>query len=36
MQGHARSIPVQGAKIPDALQPKKQNLKQKQYCNKFN
>ena len=36
MQGGARSIPVQGGKIPDALQPIKKNLKQKQYCNKFN
>ena len=31
-------IPGQGAKTPPALQPKKkkQNIKQKQYCNKFN
>ena len=29
-------IPVWGAKIPHALQPKYQNIKQKQYCNKFN
>ena len=36
MQRSARSIPIQGAKIPDALHPKNQNLKQKQYCNKFN
>ena len=28
--------PGQGAKIPHALQPKNQNIKQKQYCNKFN
>ena len=25
-----------GAKIPHASQPKNQNTKQKQYCNKFN
>ena len=25
-----------GAKILHALQPKKQNIKQKQYCSKFN
>ena len=29
-------IPDQGAKIPHALRPKHQNIKQKQYCNKFN
>ena len=29
-------IPGQGAQIPHALQPKNQNIKQKQYCNKFN
>ena len=29
-------IPVWGAKIPHALWPKHQNIKQKQYCNKFN
>ena len=34
--GGARSIPHQGAKIPHALWPKNQNIKQKQYCNKFN
>ena len=28
--------PSQGAKIPHASQPKNQNIKQKQYCNKFN
>ena len=34
----AGSIPGQGSKIPHALWPKKkkQNIKQKQYCNKFN
>ena len=34
--GGAGSIPGRGAKIPHALQPRKQNIKQKQYCNKFN
>ena len=29
-------IPGQGAKIPRASWPKNQNIKQKQYCNKFN
>ena len=29
-------IPGQGAEIPDALWPKNQNIKQKQYCYKFN
>ena len=29
-------IPVQGAKIPHASGSKNQNIKQKQYCNKFN
>ena len=29
-------IPGQGAKIPHASTPKSQNIKQKQYCNKFN
>ena len=28
-------IPSQGPTIPHALQPKNQNIKQKQYCNKF-
>ena len=28
-------IPGQGAKIPHALGPKNQNMKQKQCCNKF-
>ena len=32
----AGSIPVWRAKIPQALQPKTQNIKQKEYCNKFN
>ena len=31
----AGSIPGQGAKIPHTLGPKNQNIKQKQYCNKF-
>ena len=34
--GGVGSIPGWGAKIPHALQPKNQNIKQKQYCNKFN
>ena len=29
-------IPGRGAKIPHASRPKKQNIKQKQHCNKFN
>ena len=29
-------IAGQGTKIPHALQPKSQNIKQKKYCNKFN
>ena len=29
-------IPGRGAKLPYALCPKHQNIKQKQYCNKFN
>ena len=33
--GGAGSIPGQGAKIPHASRPKYQNIKQKQYCNKF-
>ena len=33
--GGAGSVPGQGAKIPHASQPKDQNIKQKQYCNKF-
>ena len=32
----AGSIPSQGAESPHALWPKNQNIKQKQYCNKFN
>ena len=34
--GGAGSILGQSAKIPYALWPKSQNIKQKQYCNKFN
>ena len=30
------SIPDWGAKIPHASQPKNQNIKQMQQCNKFN
>ena len=29
-------IPGRGAKIPHASRPKNQNIKQEQYCNKFN
>ena len=32
----AGSIPGQGTKIAHASGPKKQNIQQKQYCNKFN
>ena len=35
MQGVGGSTPGQGTKIPYASQPKKQNIKQRQYCNKF-
>ena len=34
--GGASSIPGQGAEIPHASWSKNQNIKQKQYCNKFN
>ena len=34
--GVVGSIPGRGAKIPHASGPKNQNIKQKQYCNKFN
>ena len=30
------SVPGQGTEIPRAAGPKSQNIKQKQYCNKFN
>ena len=33
--GGVGSIPGQGTRIPDALWPKSQITKQKQYCNKF-
>ena len=33
--GVVGSIPGWGAKIPHAQRPKNQNIKQKQYCNKF-
>ena len=33
--GGVGSIPSRGAKIPHALGPKNQNIKQKQYYNKF-
>ena len=33
--GGTGSIPGGGPKIPHALQPKNQNIKQKQYCSKF-
>ena len=33
--GSVGSIPGLGAKIPRASWPKTQNIKQKQYCNKF-
>ena len=29
-------IPGWGAKIPHVSRPKNENIKQKQYCNKFN
>ena len=32
----ASSNPGQGVKIPHALGPKKQNIRQKRYCNIFN
>ena len=34
--GVVGSIPGKEAKIPHALGPKHQNIKQKKYCNKFN
>ena len=33
--GGVGSIPGQGTKIPHASGPKIQNIRQKQYCNKF-
>ena len=35
MQGGADSVSGWGAKMPHASWAKNQNLKQKQYCNKF-
>ena len=32
----AGSIPGQGARIPHTSWPKNKNIKQKEYCNKFN
>lgn len=34
--GHIGSICGWGAKIPHTLQPKDQNIKLKQYCDRFN
>ena len=34
--GNVGSVPDQGTKIPYTSWPKKQNIKQKQYCNTFN
>ena len=34
--GGVGSIPGQGDRIPHASRPKNRNIKQKQYCNKFN
>ena len=34
--GGVGSIPGRGAKMPHASRLKKQNIKQEQYCNKFN
>ena len=34
--GAVGSIPSHRAKIPHALSPKNQNIKQRCYCNKFN
>ena len=34
--GGTGSIPGEGTKILHAFWPKNQNVKQKQYCNKFN
>ena len=34
--GGTGSIPGRGTEIPHASWPKNQNIKQKQYCNKFN
>ena len=34
--GSVDSIPGQGGKTPQDLEPKNQNIEWKQYCNKFN
>ena len=34
--GGADLIPDRGAEIPHAWRPRNQNIKQEQYCNKFN
>lgn len=34
--GGEASVPGQAAKIPHAIWPKNQNIRQEQYCNKFN
>ena len=34
--GNTASIPGWGSEIPHASWPKNQNVKQKEYCNKFN
>ena len=36
MKGDAGSIPGQGMKSPHESWPKTKNIKQKQFCNKFN
>ena len=36
MQGSVGLIPDQGVKIPQGSGQKKQNIKQKRYCNKLN
>ena len=33
--GGAGSVPGRGARIPHALRPNNQNIKQRHYCNKF-
>ena len=35
-EGSQGSVPGEEAKTPHAFWPKRQNIKQKQYCNKFN
>ena len=36
VQGFVDSIPGWGVKIPHVSRPKTKNIKQKQYCKKFN